>query len=126
MEQLKNLITAERQRMYNHLIYVALKRYGIKYIQDTTVKNVKLLVIMDRLGFPITVSLYSFLIGKRINSCYRTLQSLGDKNVIDLAGYSKNRLVYYLHEDFRSMINNLDYSSIDLIGELIQKEGLDE
>ncbi|MBD3196775.1 MAG: hypothetical protein GF317_17085 [Candidatus Lokiarchaeota archaeon] len=124
MNQLKKVIIAERKRMYNHLIYIPLRRYGLKFIQGQTVSNVKLAFIMDRLGLPITINLFSFLSGKKRSNVYSTLQGLGDKNVLNLIGYQKNALVYQVHPTFLEGVKGIDYTRLDLIRKQLEKEGI--
>lgn len=95
-----------------HEIYYPLKAYGVRYIRPTTKKVTLTCVVVDYMGLPITIALIAEITGMKRTGMGHMLARLGDKNVLNLKGYDKNRLVYEVHSDFKTQLK-LDYTAID-------------
>lgn len=95
-----------------HEIYLPLRAYGVRYIRPTTSKVTLACVVIAYMGLPITINLVSAITGMPYPSLSSIMARLGDKNVLNLKGYDKNRLVYEVHEDFITQLK-LDYTRID-------------
>jgi len=67
----------------NHLVYFALKEFGVKNIKTQTVETVKAGIAIDMYGLPITTRLLSELTGKPTSNVTTSLHTLGDKYVVN-------------------------------------------
>jgi len=95
-----------------HEVFYPLKAYGVRYIRPPSMKVTLACVVLDYMRLPVTIRLIVGITGLPYPSTSSIMARLGDKNVLNLKGYDKNKLSYEVHPDFKSHLK-LDFTEVD-------------
>lgn len=128
-EELKKEIQFICMNIDNSFIYYPLKAYGVKYLNNKTIRLVKICYILHKLGFKLTKSLVSDIIDRYPTSIGTSLSKLGDKRILFLIGYDSKTIrntpvmVYTFDNTFIEKLN-IPSDKIEALKTRIIKEGV--
>lgn len=102
MEEAVRTIRDEADAMESSTVYFEMKKWGATHILTKTVGLMKICIVANRHGLPITANLISVLMGKHNKTATSSLHQLGDKDLMKLSDMSigKGQLVWNCNPDF--------------------------
>lgn len=108
LDELKKLVEERVERVDSEIVFFSLKELRIRRITKQAVELLRLLVVFDELGLPITTESVSWFRDTVNASILSQLHVLGDKKVLIFTkGSSKDRMFRWLLEPrFRDLVRS--------------------
>ena len=123
MNEFIELIKESSNLIYNHEIFYSLKSYGVRRIRKEQINVLKVCLILDYIGLPITISFIDSVLGFKHDTSNMILARMGSKNIVLLVGYGyRGCLIYKLISTFRDKYIRIDYSLFDDLKKKLEVE----